>query len=409
MLASAGAPLPPSIELTGPVVLFFTPALTPVTSTVMVHDAVAAMTAPDRLMLLVPGLAVKVPPRQVVTAPLGVDTTRPAGSVSVKLTVSATVAFGFVMVKLRLLLPPTGIANRPKLLVVTGGATTVMLAEAVFPNPPSMDVTLLVVLLSTPATVPFTTMVNMHVPRGGSVIPLAVRTLAVKVSTVAGQDPADVTGPTAASPEGKVSVKPTPLNATVPFGFVIVKVRVVFWFSGTVGAANALWIIGGATTVIVAEAPVPALLLSLAVMLEVALFFTPGVRPTTVAVMIQVPPATIVALVMLMALGKPLNENAPQPVPTIEPVCDNPAGRVSRKTTPVRPSVAFGLVIVKVKLVDWPNCIVAAPNAFVIDGGAPAHGLGIVVLYCRVLPKSFVVTPGMSFPKLKTHDAPVPA
>ena len=68
-----------------------------------------------------------------------VDTTRPAGSASVKLTVSATVAFGFVMVKLRLLLPPTGIANKPKLLVVTGGATTVILAEAVFPNPPSIE------------------------------------------------------------------------------------------------------------------------------------------------------------------------------------------------------------------------------------------------------------------------------
>jgi len=170
-----------------------------------------------------------------------------------------------------------------------------------------------------------------------------------------------------------------------------------------------LVIAGGATTVMVAKAAAPELLLSLAVIVEVALFLTPGVKPTTVAVIIQVPPATIVALVIFMALGKPLNENAPQPVPTIKPVCDNPAGRVSMKTTPVRGSVAFGLVIVNVKLVDWPNCIVAAPNAFMIDGGAPAQGLGIVVLYWEVLPKSFVVTPGMSFPKLKTHDAPVPA
>src|SRR5271165_3506001 len=129
---------------------------------------------------------------------------------------------------------------------MTGGATTMMLAEAVFPFPPSTEVTLLVVLFSTPATAPFTTMFNVHVPRGGSVIPLAVRALAVNVSTEAGHAPPDVTGPRAASPEGRVSVKPTPVSVTVVFGFVIVKVRVVFWFRGTVGAEKFLVIAGGA-------------------------------------------------------------------------------------------------------------------------------------------------------------------
>jgi hypothetical protein len=42
-------------------------------------------------------------------------------------------------------------------------------------------------------------------------------------------------------------------------------------------------------------------------------------------------------------------------------------------------------------------------------GGVPGiHGLFIVVPYCAALPKSFVVVPGISFPKLKRQDEPVP-
>ena len=137
-------------------------------------------------------------------------------------------------------------------------------------------------------------MFNVQIPPGGRVIPLAVRTLAVNVSTPAGHTPPDVTGPTAASPEGRVSVKPTPVSVTVEFGFVIVKVRVVFWLSGTVGAENFLVSVGGATTVMLAEAALPGVLLSLAMTLLLALFFTPGMRPTTVVVIVHVPPATIV-------------------------------------------------------------------------------------------------------------------
>jgi len=43
-------------------------------------------------------------------------------------------------------------------------------------------------------------------------------------------------------------------------------------------------------------------------------------------------------------------------------------------------------------------------------GGVPGrHGLFIVVPYCAAFPKSFVVVPGISFPKLKRHAGPVPA
>lgn len=337
-------PVPPSTDWTVTELIAIA-SIVPLTFTLNEHEAVAGI-VPVILMTLLPGVAVMVPAPHDPVSPFGVLTTKPVGKLSVKLTVSETVALGFRILKLRVVPPPTGMASRLNILLITGGATTVMLAEPGLPGPPSMDVTLLVELFSTPATIPFTTMFNVQVPKGGRVIPLAVRTLGVNVSALAGHTPPDVTGPTAASPEGRLSVKPTPVSATVGFGFVIVKVRIVFWFRGTVGAANFLVSVGGATTVILAEAPVPELSLSLAVMALVELFFTPGIKPTTVVVMVQVPPARILTLLTLMAVGKPPKVNAPQPVPTTEPVCDSPAGRPSLNVTPVKSSVEFGFAIV---------------------------------------------------------------
>ena len=84
MLAEAVPPVPPSVEVTLPVVLFCVPAAMPVTFTEKVHDALAASDAPVRLIVLVPAVAVIVPPPQEPVRPLGVEITRPAGRVSVK-------------------------------------------------------------------------------------------------------------------------------------------------------------------------------------------------------------------------------------------------------------------------------------------------------------------------------------
>ena len=81
-IAEAVPPVPPSVELTFPVVLFFVPAAAPVTFTANVHELLAAMLAPDKLMMFVPEVAVMVPAPQVPVWPLGVDTAKPAGSVS---------------------------------------------------------------------------------------------------------------------------------------------------------------------------------------------------------------------------------------------------------------------------------------------------------------------------------------
>jgi hypothetical protein len=46
----------------------------------------------------------------------------------------------------------------------------------------------------------------------------------------------------------------------------------------------------------------------------------------------------------------------------------------------------------------------------IATGGVPGkQGLAMVVPYCAALSKLFVVVPEMSLPKLKRHEAPVPA
>ncbi|HYB76791.1 MAG TPA: hypothetical protein VEE85_01200, partial [Candidatus Bathyarchaeia archaeon] len=82
---------------------------------------------------------------------------KPAGIVSVKLTpVNVTVLFVLAIVKVRVVLEFSGIVAAPNTLVIEGGATTVMLAEAVPPIPPLLETTLLVVLFSIPALMPVT-------------------------------------------------------------------------------------------------------------------------------------------------------------------------------------------------------------------------------------------------------------
>ena len=84
--AVAVEPLPPSFDVTAPVVLVLAPGIVPVTSTAKVHEAPPASEAPDRLTLLASAAATIVPPPQLPITPAGVATTSPAGSGSVTLT-----------------------------------------------------------------------------------------------------------------------------------------------------------------------------------------------------------------------------------------------------------------------------------------------------------------------------------
>ena len=103
------APVPPSFELTPLVVLSFTPAVVPVTSTFTVQVPLGPSVAPLKVSVVSPGNGVKVPPQLELA--LGVPATcNPDGSESVKPTpVSVVVVFGLVSVRLTVAIPPSGI------------------------------------------------------------------------------------------------------------------------------------------------------------------------------------------------------------------------------------------------------------------------------------------------------------
>src|SRR6266567_89426 len=127
-VAKAWPPSPPCVEVTFPVRLSLSPTVVPATLTLNVHDPAAGNVAPDRLMVFDPCVADIVPPPHEPLRPFGASTTKPAGSASEKpIPVSVTV-FGLVMVKLRLVVPPRGIAEAPKALLIAGGPIAVQVA-----------------------------------------------------------------------------------------------------------------------------------------------------------------------------------------------------------------------------------------------------------------------------------------
>lgn len=122
-LADAVFPVPPPVDPTAPVVLFCTPADTPVTLTTTVHGPVVPTLPPVRLTELDPAVAVTLPPQPFVSA-FGVDTTRPPGSVSVKDSPLSGRVFGFVIVNVRLVELLSGTVVPPNAFAITGGAAT---------------------------------------------------------------------------------------------------------------------------------------------------------------------------------------------------------------------------------------------------------------------------------------------
>src|SRR5574340_538741 len=136
-------------------------------------------------------------------------------------------------------------------LLMVGGATTVTVAVLlVVPVPPSVDVMAPVVLLWTPAVVPFTFTEKLHEPLAAIVPPdrLTLPLPATAVIVPLPHVPLRPFGVATTRPPGRVSLKPTPLSATA-LGLLIVKVSEVVPFSGMVAAPNALLMVGGATTV----------------------------------------------------------------------------------------------------------------------------------------------------------------
>ena len=243
------APGPLSLAVITPVVLLFSPVVVPVTLSEMLHEPLDVTVPAARLTDPEPATAVVVPP-QLLLRPLGVATTNPAGSVSLNATPLRPIVFGLLMVKLRLVLAFTGIEVAPKALLIVGGLATVMLADAVLPVPPFVEVTAPVVLFFTPDVVPVTFTEIEHelliatVPVLRATLPLPAMAVAVPPQVLVSPF-----GVATAMPDGSGSVKATPVNATVfAAGFVIVKLRLVVPFTGIVAAPKVLLMLGGATT-----------------------------------------------------------------------------------------------------------------------------------------------------------------
>src|SRR5215510_7398353 len=209
-------PVPPLVEDTAPDVFVNAPAVFPVTFTTTVQELLTAMLPPVRLMLVPPAAAEAEPP-QLFVKPFGVATTNPVGSVSLNATpLSATVLItGFVIVKVSVLVPLNGIELGLKALAMDGGATTVSVSVAVFPEPPLVEDTAPDVFVNAPAAVPvtFTTTVQelftaMLPPVRLMLVPPAVADAAPPQLFV------KPFGVATTNPVGSVSLNATPASAT---------------------------------------------------------------------------------------------------------------------------------------------------------------------------------------------------
>jgi len=340
MLAEAVPPAPVSVEVTLPVVLFFTPVVVPVTSTEKVQLPLAAIVPPLSDMLLEPATAVIVPLPQLPVSPFGVATTKPAGRESLNATpVSPSPLLGLVTVKLSDVVAFTGIEATPNVLLIVGAEATVMLADAVLPVPPFVDVTLPVVFVKLPEAVPVTLTEIVQLLFVAIVPPLSV---IVPEAAIAVTAPPQVFvrpfGVPTTRPAGRLSVKATPVCATpLAAGFVSVNVKVVVPFNTIVLAPNALAIVGGATTSIVAVATLP-LPPSVEVTLVVVLFCVPAATPVTLTEMVQFelagidPPLRLIDVLPSAAVAVPTQvDDSPLGVETT-----SPPGRLSVNPTPVR-------------------------------------------------------------------------
>jgi hypothetical protein len=257
MLAEAVPPVPPSVEVTGPVVLFCVPAAIPVTFTENVQELLAAIVPPLRLIVFVPWVAVMVPPPQVPVRPFGVEITRPAGSVSLNAMPVKPVGLLFWMVKLKLVDPFNGMLAAPNALLITGAPTTVMEAFDVLPVPPSVEVTV-TELFFTPAVVPVTLTETVqlalaaNVPADKLTEPEPAAAVAVPPQLLVRFGVEATT-----NPAGRLSLKATPVRARLVLGFWMVNVSEVVPFNGMLAAPKALVIDGGVATVKLAEAELP--------------------------------------------------------------------------------------------------------------------------------------------------------
>jgi len=213
--ADAEFPVPPFIEVTFPVVLVYCPEAAPVTVRLNWHWPFAATVAPVSAMP-VGAVVVSVPPQTVAEA---LATVSPVGKVSVKATPvkGSTLVAGFVMVNVSEVVAFNAMPVGLNTFAMLGGASTFRLAEAVPPVPPSVEVTLPVMLFLNPAVMPVTFTENVQELLAATVAPDKPTPLlpAVAVIVPVPQVPVKPFGVEITRPTGNVSAKATPVMAVV--------------------------------------------------------------------------------------------------------------------------------------------------------------------------------------------------
>ena len=195
-------------------------------------------------------------------------------------------AAGLVRVNVRLVVPSNGIVGAPNALAIAGGATTMRVAEAVRPVPPSVEVTALVTLFMVPAAVPVTFTEMVHEVLDSRVAPDRLTTPPDAVivplhgpGSILGlaRGPADGATP---NPDGSVSLNPMPVKLSAAFGLLTVNTSVVVPFSGMLGAPNALESVGGCGAEVTSTSPDVAVILEYTVSVAVMVWF-PAVSKVT--------------------------------------------------------------------------------------------------------------------------------
>lgn len=197
------------------------PGASAVTFKVMEHDAPEGIVPPLKLTVVLPAAAANAPPQ--LSMALGVAATcKLDGKLSVTATpVNAAAEFGLVIVRVRLVVPFTETVVAPNAFLMEGGATTVTLAEAMPPVPPSFEVTVEVMLFFGPKVAPVTFTEKAHEPAAGRLPPdiLITPLPGVAVIVLALQLTDRPLGVEITRPGGKVSLNPTPVSPTVGLVF----------------------------------------------------------------------------------------------------------------------------------------------------------------------------------------------
>jgi hypothetical protein len=391
-------PVPPSVELTLPVVLTCGPPAIPVTPTENVHDEAgsgdAVSVPPDKLNvegdpggLLIVGVMVPLPQEPVTIVEASF---RPPGNVSVNATpLSALTVLGLATVKLNVLLLLRVIVLGLNDLLIVGGASTVSVSEAVPPIPLSVELTVLVVLTCAPALMPVTLTEKVHdEPAAGDAVKVPPDKLTVDgdpggllmvaVMVPLPHEPVTVVEANF-KPPGRESVKATPLSALTVLGLATVKLSVLLLFNATLLGLNDLLMVGGATTISVSEAvpPVPP---SVELTVPVVLTCAPALMPVTLTEnvhdepapgeAVKVPPdkATVDGVpggLLMVAVMVPLPH---EPV-TVVDANFTPAGRVSMNAIPLSALAVLGLVSVKLNVLLLFSGTLLGLNDLLMVGG----------------------------------------